>query len=80
MIATIRVPNSNKNETGEQGKNMNQTNGLDEALGPDVGTEWTTLPALADSENDTPPAWEEIANGRFMPRRIKGSYLGRELG
>jgi hypothetical protein len=27
-----------------------------------------------------PPAWEEIENGRFMPRRIKGSCIGRELG
>jgi hypothetical protein len=26
------------------------------------------------------PAWEEIAAGRFMPRRIKGSCKGRALG
>jgi len=26
------------------------------------------------------PAWEEIDAGRFMPRRIKGSYKGRALG
>jgi hypothetical protein len=26
------------------------------------------------------PAWEEVAAGRFMPRRIKGSYKGRALG
>jgi hypothetical protein len=26
------------------------------------------------------PAWEEIATGRYMPRRIKGSYKGRALG
>jgi len=25
-------------------------------------------------------AWEEIENGRFMPRRIRGSYRGRALG
>ena len=25
-------------------------------------------------------AWEEIENGRYQPRRIKGSLLGRELG
>jgi hypothetical protein len=24
--------------------------------------------------------WEEIAAGRFMPRRIRGSYRGRVLG
>jgi len=25
-------------------------------------------------------AWEEIENGRFRPRRIRGSCLGMELG
>ena len=25
-------------------------------------------------------AWEEVAPGRFMPRRIKGSCQGRALG
>jgi hypothetical protein len=25
-------------------------------------------------------AWEMIENGRYQPRRIKGSLLGRELG
>jgi hypothetical protein len=27
-----------------------------------------------------PPAWEEVATGRYMPRRIKGSCKGRALG
>ncbi|MFM8250694.1 MAG: hypothetical protein ACKOBW_03740 [Planctomycetota bacterium] len=26
------------------------------------------------------PAWEQVDVGRFRPRRIRGSYLGRELG
>ena len=26
------------------------------------------------------PAWEEVDAGRYMPRRIKGSYKGRALG
>jgi hypothetical protein len=26
------------------------------------------------------PAWEEVGAGRFMPRRVKGSYKGRALG
>jgi hypothetical protein len=30
--------------------------------------------------SDAPPAWEMIENGRYRPRRIKGSCLGRELG
>jgi hypothetical protein len=25
-------------------------------------------------------AWEEVSAGRYMPRRIKGSYKGRALG
>jgi hypothetical protein len=25
-------------------------------------------------------AWEEVDAGRYMPRRIKGSYKGRALG
>jgi hypothetical protein len=26
------------------------------------------------------PSWELIESGRYMPRRIRGSFLGRELG
>ena len=26
------------------------------------------------------PAWEEIETGRYRPRRIRGSFPGRELG
>ena len=26
------------------------------------------------------PAWTEIEEGRFMPRRIRGSFHGRALG
>ena len=26
------------------------------------------------------PAWAEIEAGRFQPRRVKGSFRGRELG
>ena len=35
-------------------------------------------PHGADVEK--PPAWEMIAPGRYQPRRIRGSLLGRELG
>lgn len=26
------------------------------------------------------PAWTEIDTGRYQPRRVKGSFRGRELG
>ena len=26
------------------------------------------------------PAWAQIEAGRFQPRRVKGSFRGRELG
>jgi hypothetical protein len=29
---------------------------------------------------EEPIAWEMIENGRYMPRRIRGSFPGRELG
>ena len=37
--------------------------------------------SLSDNgaENSAPP-WEEVSAGRYMPRRIRGSYRGRELG
>jgi hypothetical protein len=28
----------------------------------------------------TPPPWELIEDGRYMPRRTRGSFPGRELG
>jgi len=28
----------------------------------------------------TAPAWERLEAGRYMPRRIRGSFPGRELG
>ena len=31
-------------------------------------------------ETSTSPAWEQIETGRYMPRRTRGSFPGRELG
>lgn len=42
-------------------------------------TEAASLPAPADAPAEA-PAWEQIENGRYRPRRIRGSYRGRELG
>jgi hypothetical protein len=33
-----------------------------------------------DAGTDGVLAWEEVAAGRYMPRRIKGSCKGRALG
>jgi hypothetical protein len=33
-----------------------------------------------DLESDSIPAWELVDTGRYMPRRIRGSFRGRELG
>ena len=33
---------------------------------------------ILPEEND--PAWAEIETGRYQPRRVKGSFRGRELG
>jgi hypothetical protein len=37
-------------------------------------------PHFAAGVEPEPLAWEEIDAGRFMPRRIRGSYRGRALG
>ena len=34
----------------------------------------------SDQPADEVRAWEEIDTGRYMPRRIRGSYKGRALG
>ena len=33
-----------------------------------------------DSDQQDVAAWTEVDEGRFMPRRIRGSFLGRALG
>jgi hypothetical protein len=44
-------------------------------------TEQETIPPIAQETEDwAPPPWELLENGRYMPRRIRGSFRGRELG
>jgi hypothetical protein len=38
------------------------------------------IPPVAPETQEKAPAWELVEAGRYMPRRIKGSCLGRELG
>jgi hypothetical protein len=38
------------------------------------------LRLLPEDPGDNPPAWELVGAGRYMPRRIRGSFRGRELG
>jgi len=34
----------------------------------------------AQNGGEQAPAWVEIEAGRYQPRRIRGSFRGRELG
>ena len=35
---------------------------------------------LPESGAQDAPSWEMVAPGRYMPRRTRGSFRGRELG
>jgi hypothetical protein len=49
-------------------------------MSDDIKREATAIPPASETQQASPPPWEQIENGRYMPRRIRGSYLGRELG
>jgi hypothetical protein len=55
---------------------MKSTGSGHDAEEPVVGS--VLLPQ--EAEVDKPQAWEMIEKGRYQPRRIRGSLLGRELG
>lgn len=50
-------------------------NSFDLATNDPVVEQIPDLPA-----GDPPPAWQMVENGRYRPRRIRGSCIGRELG
>lgn len=35
---------------------------------------------VPDGADDNAPAWEMIEEGRYQPRRVRGSFRGRALG
>jgi hypothetical protein len=39
-----------------------------------------TPPLSDEAHGGGAPAWEQIEPGRFMPRRIRGSFRGGKLG
>ena len=57
--------------------NQNGRNATD-LSGPD-SPHFNVDPEVAATPKDV-AAWEEVAEGRFMPRRVRGSYQGRALG
>ena len=47
---------------------------------PQRGTVETSPHFVDEPTSDEVRAWEQIDTGRYMPRRIRGSYKGRALG
>jgi hypothetical protein len=42
--------------------------------------ETSILRIVPEAAGENVPAWELVEAGRYMPRRIRGSFRGRELG
>jgi len=53
---------------------------MKESSYPTNSPEPGATPLTQGAEVEKPPAWEMIETGRYRPRRIRGSLLGRELG
>ena len=47
---------------------------------PDTTDEHELAVSYGILPEENVPAWAQIETGRFQPRRIKGSFRGRELG
>jgi hypothetical protein len=56
---------------------MKAKNTADEVPENDIDRSVANTP---QAERENPPPWEMIEAGRYRPRRIRGSYRGRELG
>ena len=47
---------------------------------PGRAVEPTASQFAVDPAAEEVNAWEEVESGRYMPRRIRGSFKGRALG
>jgi hypothetical protein len=47
---------------------------------PREGEPGTAGQFTGEAPADESAAWEEVAAGRYMPRRTRGSFKGRALG
>jgi hypothetical protein len=61
--------------TGEVRQYEEEMKPVEESIDPIEPT-----PHFAAQAEPEAGAWEEIEPGRFMPRRVRGSYRGRALG
>lgn len=53
----------------------------DQALSSQIAEQFQSPPAAESPEGDPQvTAWQEVEPGRFMPRRVRGSCVGRALG
>ncbi len=54
---------------------MDPTQSVNEGEKLDTGPHF-----VEESASEAVAAWEQLGTGRFMPRRIRGSFKGRALG
>ena len=47
---------------------------------PEINSEHEQAISFGILPEENVPAWAQIEAGRYQPRRIKGSFRGRELG
>jgi hypothetical protein len=59
---------------------MNQAKDASELIGYQGPHFLDHGPADGPADSSQPLAWEEVSAGRYLPRRVRGSYLGRALG
>jgi len=54
---------------------------MDRKAETQVVSEWTDRDRVApEDETPSPPAWEVLYEGAYMPRRVRGSWRGGVLG